>query len=120
VRIPASGPGRGAAYLKHRHPASSYAVVGVAAVVGLEGGNCTDARLVVGGATGTPVAIDGISDALVGGPLSDNAIAAAAEQVGDALTDPLGDVYASPEYRTHLAGVLAKRALRLAADRAAA
>ena len=33
VRVPATGAGQGAAYLKHRHPASSYAVVGVAASV---------------------------------------------------------------------------------------
>jgi len=122
VRVPASGTGRGAAYLKHRHPASSYAVVGVAATVAAEGGICTDARLVVGGATGTPVTVGGVADVLVGQSLSedDDARAAAAEKVAEALTEPMGDLYASAEYRVHLAGVLAKRALRQAAERAAA
>jgi aerobic carbon-monoxide dehydrogenase medium subunit len=119
VRIPATGTGHGAAYLKHRHPASSYAVVGVAAAVAVEGGTCTEARVVVGGATGTPVAVEGIADAVVGNRLSDETTAAAAERVGDALAGALADVYASAEYRTHLAGVLVKRALRLAGERAA-
>jgi aerobic carbon-monoxide dehydrogenase medium subunit len=108
VRIPATGPGRGAAYVKHRHPASSYAVVGVAASVAVESGDIADARLVVGGATGTPVTVTGIADPV-----------AAEERVRDALTEPLGDVYASGEYRAHLAGVLAKRALTTAVERAA-
>ena len=33
VSVPGYGKGTGAAYLKHRHPASSYAVVGLAALV---------------------------------------------------------------------------------------
>ena len=84
----------GAAYVKHRHPASSYAVVGVAAVVSGPGSG----HMVVGGATPTPVKVDGIDpDAIPG-----------------AISDPIGDVYASGEYRVHLATVLAKRALALA------
>jgi aerobic carbon-monoxide dehydrogenase medium subunit len=115
VRVPAT---RGAAYLKHRHPASSYAVVGVAAVVALEGGSCTDARVVVGGATGTPVTVDGIADTLRGGPVTAETAASAAERVAAALSDPVGDTYASGEYRVHLAQVLAARALVRAAGRA--
>lgn len=118
VRVPATGAGRGAAYVKHPHPASRYAVVGVAAVVAAEGGKCTDARLVVGGATGTPVSVD-VGDALVGQPLSD-APAGVAERVAAALPEPIGDVYASGEYRVHLAGVMAKRAMALASERAQA
>jgi carbon-monoxide dehydrogenase medium subunit len=117
VHVPATGAGRGAAYLKHAHPASRYAVVGVAASLAVEDGACTEARLVVGGAAGTPVTVD-TKEALVGRPLSDEATAAAAERVADALAEPTGDLYASGEYRVHLAGVLAKRALRVASKRA--
>ena len=80
----------------------------------VEGGSCTAARVAVGGATGTPVEAAGVSDALVGSPPSPDSIAAAAATVPGALGDALGDVYASSEYRTHLAGVLAKRALTAA------
>jgi aerobic carbon-monoxide dehydrogenase medium subunit len=119
VTVPATGSGTGAAYVKHRHPASSYTVVGVAAVVSVENGTCTRARLIVGGVTAPPVDATGAAETLVGGPGSEEAIAAAAEKVAESLPEAMGDGYASSEYRTHLAGVLAKRALTEAFERAA-
>ena len=96
VAVPARA-GRGAAYVKHRHPASSYAVVGVAAV-----SDGASGHLVVGGATGSPVAVAGTDPAAIPA----------------AITDPIGDIYASGEYRVHLATVLARRALATAQERA--
>jgi carbon-monoxide dehydrogenase medium subunit len=116
VSVPATA---GAAYEKHAHPASGYAVVGVAAAVSVSGGTCTAARVVVGGATVTPVEAAGAADALVGSAPSDEAIAAAAAAVAASLSGALGDTYASAAYRTHLATVLARRALSTAFDRAA-
>src|SRR5207247_10828602 len=55
VRVPVSEAGSGAAYAKHKHPASGYAVAAVAAVVSTKGGTVTRARIVVGGVTGVPV-----------------------------------------------------------------
>jgi carbon-monoxide dehydrogenase medium subunit len=116
VSVPAT---TGAAYEKHAHPASRYAVVGVAAVVTVEGGSCTQARITVGGATAPPVHATAAAESLIGGPGSEEAIAAAAERVPEAIANPMGDPYASGEYRTHLAKVLAARALRRAFERAA-
>jgi carbon-monoxide dehydrogenase medium subunit len=116
VRIPWPAAGTGSAYVKHKHPASGYAVVGVAAVATVEGGSCTAARLVVGGVTGAPVDVP--VDALVGTPGSPEDVAAAASAVPGAVTHVLGDTYASAEYRTHLATVLARRALATALERA--
>ena len=117
VKVPATEAGTGAAYLKHAHPASRYAVVGVAAVVTVENGNCTSARLTVGGLTAPPV--DVAVESLVGGPGSEEAIAAAAKSVPESIPTAMGDTYASGEYRKHLAAVLAKRALKEAFERAA-
>jgi aerobic carbon-monoxide dehydrogenase medium subunit len=103
VRVPSV---QKAAYVKHRHPASGYAVVGVACVVGAD-----EARIVVGGVTGTPVLI-AVS------PVEAAAIEAVAEEVPDALSDALSDTYASGEYRVHLAQVLAKRAIKAAFEAA--
>jgi carbon-monoxide dehydrogenase medium subunit len=114
VRVPI--PGGGAAYEKHRHPASRFAVVGVAAVVGMEGGSCTSARLAAGGVTATPVDMD--ADGLVGSAPSEDAIGAAGEKLRGSIDDALGDTYASAEYRLHLVEVLARRALRKAFERA--
>ena len=117
VKVPATPAGTGAAYLKHAHPASRYTVVSVAAVVSVENGSCTSARVTVGGLTAPPVHV--AAESLVGGPGSEEAIAAAAEKVPESLPDPAGDTYASGEYRAHLASVLAKRALTKAFERAA-
>jgi aerobic carbon-monoxide dehydrogenase medium subunit len=118
VQVPSTPAGTGAAYVKHRHPASSYAVVGVAALVSVEGGTCTRARLTVGGAVRTPVDATAAAEALVGASGSEDAIAAAAGRVAESLPDAIGDLYASAEYRVHLATVLAKRALLAAFERA--
>ena len=117
VRVPRA---RGGAYLKHRHPASSYAVVGAAARVHLEDGEVADCALGIGGVTGRAVLAEAAASALCGGPPSPERIAAAAAAAANALDEPLGDLYASGEFRVHLAGVYAKRALGLAAERAAA
>lgn len=118
VRLPRLSAGTGGAYVKHRHPASGYAVIGVAAVVEIRDGRCSRASLCVGGATATPVRVRGVEEALAGQPLSDAAISRASALVSEALADPIGDTYASAEYRVHLAGVLTRRALVLAAERA--
>jgi carbon-monoxide dehydrogenase medium subunit len=118
VTVPAYGhmPGMGGAYLKHRHPASSYAVVGVAALLGLEGGKIARAVVVVGGATANPTHAKSVESALKGMEPTPENITAAADQMD--LEATLGDPYASAEYRAHLAKVMAKRALLLAAERA--
>jgi carbon-monoxide dehydrogenase medium subunit len=118
VRVPVSEVGTGAAYAKHKHPASGYAVAAVAAVVSMEGGMCTRARIVVGGVTGVPIDAGVAAATLEGSPASDKAIAAAAAKVPEALGDAFGDTYASAAYRTHLATVLARRALAAALERA--
>jgi carbon-monoxide dehydrogenase medium subunit len=118
VTVPAYGnmPGMGGAYLKHRHPASSYAVVGVAGMIGIEKGMVTRAVVVVGGATANPVHAKAVEDALMGIAPTEANIAAAADKMDIEAT--MGDSYASSEYRAHLAKVMAKRALLLAAERA--
>jgi carbon-monoxide dehydrogenase medium subunit len=118
VRVPTYGKGKGGAYLKHRHPASSYAVVGVAALVEAKDGKCVRVSVVVGGATVNPVRAKAAEAALAGQALDEAGIAAAAAKVAEAIQDPLGDHYASGEYRTHLATVLARRALVQAVSRA--
>ncbi|MDW8327849.1 MAG: xanthine dehydrogenase family protein subunit M [Anaerolineales bacterium] len=119
IRVPAYGnsPGMGGCYLKHRHPASSYAVVGVAAIVGLEDGKVSHVSLVIGGTTANPVHAAAAEEALKGKEPSADNIAAAAEKVGE-IKATMHDTYASAEYRVHLAQVMAKRALTMAAERA--
>jgi aerobic carbon-monoxide dehydrogenase medium subunit len=118
VLLPTAGKGAGSAYIKHRHPASSYAVVGVAAVVEVAGGICRSVRVAVGGVGATAVRATAAEEALSGKKPDTAAIAAAAARVAEAVEDPLSDTYASGAYRLHLAGVLARRALTSAVARA--
>ena len=111
VSVPAMNPGSTAIYLKHRHPASSFAVVGVAALVEVKGGKCAHVRISIGGVCATPVRAKTAERLLTGQPANEANIARAADAVADALRDPLSDSYASGEFRVHLATVMAKRAL---------
>lgn len=114
ISIPASAIGANAAYEKHAHPASGYAVVGVAAVLTVTGGVITAAGVAVTGATSKATRLSGVEAALIGKTASAETIAAATSGASDGL-EINGDVYASAEYRAHLVNVLAKRAVTRAA-----
>lgn len=111
-------PRTGTAYVKHRHPASGYAVVGVAAVLRLdENGACREARVAITGAGSVASRASGVEQALSGKPLDSATLQQAASSAADGL-DLLSDPYASAEYRGHLTRVLTRRALEKAAERA--
>jgi len=100
IRVPG---GSKSAYEKFAHPASGYAVCGVAAAV-TDGG----VRVAVTGATFKATRLTAVEQAL-GSSRDAAAIEQAVAQVGD--QDWAGDHFASAEYRAHLTKVLAKRAL---------
>ena len=119
IEVPAKRTGQGMAYVKFSHPASRYAVIGVAAALTVSGGTCTSAAVAIGGLVPRPIHASTVEQALVGQTLSAETIAEAAGQVSqDVGTDVLGDLYASAEYRTAVAPVWVKRALTAAAARA--
>jgi carbon-monoxide dehydrogenase medium subunit len=118
IIVPAAGKGTGMSYFKHPHPASRYAVVGVAAILEVRDGKIGRASLVIGGTTPNPVRAAGAESALAGRKPDAAAFAAAAGRVAEAIEDPLSDTYASGEFRVNLATVLSKRALAAAAERA--
>jgi carbon-monoxide dehydrogenase medium subunit len=110
--------GQGAAYAKFDHPASRYAVIGVAAVLTGAGGKCTAAAVAVGGLVPSPIRASAVERALVGQPLSAESLAKAAAAVtADLGGNIVSDLYASAEYRKAVAPVWVKRALTAAAAR---
>jgi carbon-monoxide dehydrogenase medium subunit len=120
IEVPARAKGTGAAYMKFAHPASRYAVIGVAAVVTVAGGTCSAAAVVAGGLVPRPTRLPSVEGALVGQALTADVIADAANRGGPDLGDDiLGDIYASAEYRKAVAPVWIKRALTAAAARVA-
>ncbi|NIR53050.1 xanthine dehydrogenase family protein subunit M [candidate division KSB1 bacterium] len=118
INFPTLGKGTGAAYEKFPHPASRFAVVGVAAMLTLDKkGTCTSARIGVTGAAPWAFRATDVEDVLTGKPLDEKAISDATAKVGDPA-DMLSDATASPEFRAHLCSVMARRALMKAMERA--
>lgn len=119
VHVPVSARGQGSAYEKFSHPASRYAVVGVAAWVAVANGTCNAARIALGGLLPNARRANGAERALIGQALTEETIAAAADRVSaDLGRDVSGDIYASAEYRAAMAPVFTKRALANAVARA--
>jgi carbon-monoxide dehydrogenase medium subunit len=110
VHVPALQAGQGAAYAKLKHPASRYAIVGVAAVVTMSGGKVTAARVAVTGAGPQATRQTACEQALIGSDGSADAIKAAAAVAGNDM-DYLGDIHASEEYRQAMVKVYAARAI---------
>ena len=97
-----------------------FALVGVAAVVSLDGkGACRQTRMVFLSAGDRPMEAHRAADVLAGQIPTPEAIRAAAEIAASDDIDPSSDIHATAEFRRHLAKVLARRALDLACRRAA-
>jgi carbon-monoxide dehydrogenase medium subunit len=116
VRVPAPKAGTGMAYVKHPHPASRFAVVGVAAVLTAAGGRCQEARVGITGVGAKASRAAGVEAALRGHALDAATLAAAAQKAADGI-EFSADLQGSEEYKAHLTRVYARRALEAAAGR---
>jgi aerobic carbon-monoxide dehydrogenase medium subunit len=97
-------------YRKIRHPASGYAVVGVAVGVRMEDGLVAEMSIGITGAANRAFSADVVTEFLKAKPLSSEAIEEAAKLLSEA-TECLSDHYASAEYRASLVRTETKRAL---------
>ena len=113
VRVPVLAANAGAAYLKFPHPASRFAVVGVAAVVTVDGGKVSKASVGITGAGTHAVRAKGVEAAIAGKGLDAASIQAAAEKAPDGV-DVQADLQGSVDYKKHLLKVFAKRAIEAA------
>lgn len=95
------------------------AVVNCGSYVELDGDTVVDARLALGAVGPTPLASPAAAEALIGRPISDETIAAAAQAAHDTAT-PIDDMRGSIKQRKHLSRVLAQRTLDIAVERARA
>jgi aerobic carbon-monoxide dehydrogenase medium subunit len=110
IHIARPGPGAQFQYRKIRHPASGYAVVGVAVTLRLQDDIVADATIGITGATGRAFAADSASALLIGKSLSGENIEGAALLASE-TTECLSDHYASADYRKHLVKTEIARAL---------
>ena len=119
-RVPKPKPRQCDAYLRFiPRTEMDIAVVGCAVNVTLDaGGTCTDARVVLGAVAPTQVVVEDAAKALIGRKL-DDATLQNLDAAARAACKPINDKRGTIEYRTKVAGVLARRAAAIAFDRAA-
>jgi len=120
LHLPHPGPRAADAYLRFiPRSEMDIAVVGASAFVRLDpDGGCEAARLALGAVGPTVIDAADAAATLVGGPID----AAALERVAAAAraaARPIDDKRGTAAYRRHVAGVLARRTVEIAARRAA-
>lgn len=120
VSLPAKAAGTSDAYLRFiPRTEMDIAVVGCGVSVTMEGGKCTAAKVALGAVGPTVITVDAAANALVGSSLDDAALEKMAAACS-AAASPIDDKRGTVAFRTHVAGVLARRAAVIARDRAEA
>lgn len=118
LHVPPRCTGSGDAYLRFiPRTEMDIAVVGCGVNLTVEGDTITHARVTLGAVAPTAVLIHAAEDALVGRTLDEDALSALAD-LAEASCNPIDDKRGTVKFRTHVAGVLARRAATIAYDRA--
>lgn len=120
LHLPPPAPHSGARYLRFiPRNEMDIAEVGVGASVLLNGrgDRFLSARIALGAVAPTPLYVTEAGAALAGQPVTDEAVQRAAT-IAQAAARPITDMRGTAEHRRHLVGVLTRRALRGAIDRA--
>jgi carbon-monoxide dehydrogenase medium subunit len=108
--------GTGAAYQKLKRKTGDWATAGAAVVLNMAGGVVKQARIGLTNVAPTALRASAAEAALVGQPLTDATLEAAAAAVR-AVCDPAEDLRGDAEYKTAMAGEMTKRAIQAAAAR---
>ena len=117
--IPAPAPHSSDAYLRFiPRNEMDIAVVGVGASVTLASGAVKAARIGLGAVAATPLLAEKAAESLIGKKLDEAALNTAA-RLATEIASPIDDMRGTAEYRRHVTGVLTRRALTIAAERAA-
>ena len=116
IRLPASAALDGQAFVEFARRHGDFAIVGVAAMLSLEGDTIRRASIAVAGVAPHPVRLAEVEAALVGEAANEATFRAAAGEARG--IEAMSDAYVSGKYRQRLTGVLVERALAKAAERA--
>jgi aerobic carbon-monoxide dehydrogenase medium subunit len=117
TRIPATPPRTGGAFVEMARRAGDFALVGVAALVTVDGaGRCERARIALCGVGPTPIRARAAEDALTGQAPTADVLDEAADRAA-AATSPPSDVHGSAEFRKKLARHFVRQALLSAIQR---
>ena len=119
IHLPARPPRSSDAYLRFiPRTEMDIAVVGASVNLSLdENGQCSSARVVLGAIAPTALLVEKAADELIGSPVDDAALERLAAAARSACR-PIDDKRGTVDYRTKVAGVLARRATGIALERA--
>lgn len=113
IRIPSTAGWR-VNYQKLQGNAQAWATAAVGVAIKIEDGTITQARVGMCNLGPTPLRAEAAQSQLIGSAIGDDAVKRSAAQAAVASTAPPSDVFASADYRKHLAEVLTSRALESA------
>ncbi|MDP3960148.1 MAG: xanthine dehydrogenase family protein subunit M [Pseudorhodobacter sp.] len=105
----------GGFYKLARRKGDAITVVGVAVSIGVGATGCEWARIALGSVGPTPVRAIRAENLLLGGPLTQDKIAAAARAAAEDCS-PIDDVRATGDYRRHMVSVLVARMVNRAVE----
>ncbi len=117
VRIPKPAAGHGYAYKKLKRKVGDYATAAAAVLLSMKDGSCVSASIALTNVADTPLYAQAASDALVGTTIDAAAIDEAVA-LAEGITEPASDGRGPAEYRTKMAGVMVRRAILEAKERA--
>lgn len=117
IQIPKATPGSGTAYAKLERRAGDFPIAGSAAFLVLSGGMVTEARIGLTAVGPTALLAREAAESLLGHAPDDEVLGRAAARASEAA-QPVPDLRGSAEYKRIVTGVLTRRALRRAAERA--
>ncbi|WP_171177006.1 xanthine dehydrogenase family protein subunit M [Ruegeria sp. HKCCD8929] len=118
VHVPARGQNAGDAYLRFiPRTEMDIAVVGCGVNLRLEGDTITEARVSLGAVAPTVLLVEDCANAIIGTTLDQAALEALAS-AASAACNPIDDKRGTIAFRTEVAGVLARRAAKIAYARA--
>jgi CO/xanthine dehydrogenase FAD-binding subunit len=119
IEVPPVAPRTGHAFTEFARRHGDFALGGAGALITVdEQGVCQRAALGLLAAAATPVLAAEVESMLVGERI-DEALAEKAGERAAAGVQPTGDIHGSADYRKRLIGVMARRAILAAAERAA-
>jgi aerobic carbon-monoxide dehydrogenase medium subunit len=118
IRVPAFAAGTGWAYEKLKRKTGDWATAGAAVVLRMSGGTVSHVRIALTNVAPTALRAADAEAALLGKPLSDASVKAAAD-AAMAVCQPSADLRGDEEYKTAMAGQMVQRAIRAAAARCA-
>jgi carbon-monoxide dehydrogenase medium subunit len=119
VKIPVPAAGHGYAYEKLKRKVGDYATAAAAVVLTMNGATVESCSIALTNVGDTPLFATDASDILTGSSLDDDTVNRAVA-AAEAITQPASDGRGPAEYRTKMAGVMVRRAVARAAERAKA